>query len=134
MNDDRGTSIAEDGMVVIAKSDVRVLRFEFCLAVGTHGEIGIVTGVMTLRVLQPMLFAVRVEVWTRRLEVLCGANGILMKVNGMFAGGQVLEIDFHLNTWLFFPQSKSPHTLSLGILESNDGLGDAQRWESCHEQ
>src|SRR5713226_2323471 len=121
-------------MTVAAERDILTHGTEMCLAVRANREVGVVTGVMAFRIFQSMLLSVRVEMRPRRLEVGGVALRVLMKVDGMFAGGQILEIEFHPYSRSGFPQNRGAHNLALGVLELNQNLGRTRRCERDHEQ
>ncbi len=134
MDDERGASIAEQGMAVAAERDVRVLPLEMRFAFGVDGKVWTVASVMALRILQSMLLTVRIEMRPRGLEVRGVALRVLVKVDGMFTRRQILDIDVHPDPRAGFPEDRGAHTLALGILELNHSLGWASRGERDHEQ
>src|SRR5713101_6896971 len=79
-------------MTVAAERDILTHGTEMCLAVRANREVGVVTGVMAFRIFQSMLLSVRVEMRPRRLEVGGVALRVLMKVDGMFAGGRFSKL------------------------------------------
>jgi hypothetical protein len=86
MDYDRRAAVAEERMAVISESDVFVLGTEFRFAIGANGEIGVIAGVVTFRILQTMLLSVGIEMRPRRLEIGRRANSVLVKVKRVFAG------------------------------------------------
>jgi FKBP-type peptidyl-prolyl cis-trans isomerase FklB len=134
MDYDGRASVAEERMAVAAKRDVFVLQLEMRLAVRAHREVGIVAGVMALRIFQPMFLPVGIEVASRRLEVGGIALRVLMKVDGVFAGWEILEIEFHSDSGRRFPQNGGAHNLALSILELNQNLRRTGRRDSDDEQ
>jgi hypothetical protein len=94
------------------------------LAVRAHGEVGIVTGVVALRTLQSMFLSVRIEMRPSRLEVRGVALRVLVKVDAMFAGRQILKIKLHAYCpGPGFPENRCADTVALGVLELNHSLG-----------
>src|SRR3982074_350700 len=110
-------------MAVFAERDVFILSFEMRFAVRADREVGIVAVVVAFGILQPMLLAIGIEMRSRGLEVRSIALRVLMKVDGMYAGGQILEIEFHSDSWAGFRQNRGTHSLALGILKVNHSLG-----------
>src|ERR1700704_3647746 len=100
-------------MAVFAERDVFILCFEMGFAVCADREIGIVTIVVAFGILQSMLLAIGIEVRSRGLEVRGVALRVLMKVDGMHAGGQILEIEFHSDSRGGVPQNRGTHSLTL---------------------
>ena len=72
-------------------------------AVCADREIGIVAVVVALGILQSMLLAIGIEMGSRGLEVRGIALRVLMKVDGMYARRQILEIDLHSDSGAGFP-------------------------------
>jgi len=134
MDDQRCASVAEQRMAVAAEGYIFVVPFKMRSTIRARREVGIVTGVVTFRILQSMLFPVRIEMRPGRLEVRGIATRILMKVDGMFAGRQMLEIDFHPYSGGVFPNDRGPHGIALSILELNHSLGGTGRGERQHDQ
>src|SRR5208282_2071839 len=110
-------------MAIAAEIDVFILDLEMRLAVRADREIAVVAGVVAFRIVQSMLLAIGIEVPSRRLEIRGVALRILMKVDGMFAGRKIFEIDFHSDSRGGFPQNRGAHHLALSILELNQNLG-----------
>src|ERR1035441_5001444 len=115
--------------------DILTRGLEFCLAIRAHGEVGMVSGVVTFRIFQAVLLAIGIEMRSRRFEVRSFALGVLMKVNGVVAGRQILQIDIHFHpTRLLFRQSDSAYALALSVIEVNHSLGQARGGESSQSQ
>src|SRR5208282_323277 len=120
---DCGASVAEQRMAVAAERDVFILPLEMRFAVRVHGEVGVVAGVVTFRILQSMLLSIGIEVASRGLEVRGVALRVLMEVDSVFAWRQIFEIDFHLHARGRFPKNGGTYNLALGIFELNQNLG-----------
>src|ERR1700730_3383447 len=112
-------------MAVFAERDILILSFETRFAVRADCEIGIVAVVVAFGILQSMLLAIGIEMGSRGLEVRSIALRVLMKVDGMYAGWKILEIEFHSDSRGGFPQNRSTHSLAVGILKVNHSLGRA---------
>src|SRR5450631_200734 len=121
-------------MAVAAERDIFIFRLEMCFAVRAHREVGVVAGVMTFRILQSVFPGIGIEVASGGLEVGGFALRVLMKVDGVFTGRQILDIDFHPDPRGRFPQNRAAHDLALSILELNQHLGRTSRYERDHEQ
>ena len=114
-------------MAVVAQVDIFILHAKFCFAVLAHGEIRVIAGVMAFRIVEAVFLVIRIEMRPRRLEVRRFALGILMEVQGVLTGRQILQIELHpYATGFFLPQGKRPHALTLSILELNNGLSHAR--------
>jgi len=72
-------------------------HLEAALAILTHLDIRQVSGVRSLRVLQTMLFAERIEMASGSHEIRAVAGPFAMDVAGMVSGGQVLHFENDLN-------------------------------------
>src|SRR5580658_1882271 len=121
-------------MAVAAERDVFVLPLEVGLAIRAHGEVGIVARMVTFRILQSMFLPIGIEVGSRGLEVRHIALRILMKMDGMDARRQILEVEFHPDSRGGFPKNCGADDLALCILELNQNLGRAGRCERNYEQ
>src|ERR1700694_3948317 len=106
-------------MAVFAERHVFILSFEMRFAVRPNREIGIVAVMVAFGILQSILLAIGIEMGSRGLEVRGIALRVLMKVDGVYAGGQILEIEIHSDSGGGFPQNRSTHSLALGILKVN---------------
>src|ERR1039457_4173070 len=135
MDDERGASVAEQRMAVAAKRDVFIFNLEMGFAVGADREVGIVSGVMAFGILQAMFLSIGIKMRPGGLEVGGVALCVLMKVDGMFAGWQILKIQFHPDTCAGFQKSRGAHRLALGILELDLDLsfGLTGRCQCDHE-
>src|SRR3982074_2653254 len=121
-------------MAVFAERDVFILSFEMRFAIRADREIGIVAVVVTFGILQSMLLAIGIEMRSRGLEVRGIALRVLMKVDGMYARRQILEIDLHSDSGAGLPQNRGTHGLALSILKVNHGLGRTGGCECDHKQ
>lgn len=105
-------------------------------AVGFDRDVGIVTGVVAFGIFQAMFLSIRIKVRTGGLEVRGVAFCVLMKVDGMNARRQILEIEFHLDPWRGLPNSRGTNRFALRIVELDFdlfGLGLADRCQRDHE-
>jgi hypothetical protein len=92
VNDDGGSAIAEKRMAVVAKGYILVREAELGFTVGSHVEVEHVTGMVTLGILQAMLFPVWIEMWTGGFEVWWITLGVLMEVQRVLARRQIVEV------------------------------------------
>ena len=91
-------------------------------AVGRDCEIVHVAGVWSLRVLQPMLLAIGIEMRARGFECRGIALRHLMDVEGMLARGQILEIERNrYSSCRLCRKCRSSDGPTLRIFEGNDG-------------
>lgn len=123
MDHESSSTVTEDGMRVVAPGDVLIFALEVGFAVGCDAEIGPVPCVMTFGILEAMLLAIGIEVWSCGFEIGRLALGILMEVDGMLSGRKVLNADFHANTWSGVPKNGGTNDLALRVLELNQDLG-----------
>ena len=119
----RGASVTEERMAVAAEVDIFVLALEMRFAIGGYGKVWTVSGVVAFRILQAMLLVVGIEMASCGFEVGGVALRVLMEVDGMFAGRQVLEVDLHFYSRSGFLNRSGAHNLSSSVLELNHGLG-----------
>src|SRR5580700_3210608 len=134
VNDEGCASSAEQRMAVGAEVDIFIIPLEMRFAIGVRREVGIVAGMVAFRIIQSMLFPVRIEMRSGRLEVRSVATCVLMEMDGMFAGGQVHEIDLHPYPGGVLPKSRGAHRVALGIVELNHNFRRTGRGERHHEQ
>ena len=78
-------------MAVAAEIHVLIVEIDRSFALGVDGEIVHVSGVVSVRVLQPMLLGVRIEVRPGGLEVGSFALGDGMKMNCVLPGRHVIK-------------------------------------------
>lgn len=84
-----------------------------------------------------MLFAIWIEVRTRRLEIWCLALGVLVKVQRVLARRQILQIEADLHALLRLLERRRAHALALGVLDVEviPGCGCEKRaYTAQHEQ
>lgn len=91
MDDDGGTAVAEERVGVGAESYVFVLKSGAGLALSVDGEVVHVAGVMAIGIVESMLFIFRIEMRAGRFEIRRIAFGVLMKVDGVLAGGKTVK-------------------------------------------
>jgi len=132
MDDQRRSAVAEQrvGVATISEDDVVVSQFDLGDALFVDAEVHHVAGVVAIGILEAVLFSVGIEVWARGLEVRTIALGVLMKVNAVFAGRQVMQIEVEPYPRAFFAGSAlhyrdRAHALALGIFHLDDSLSRA---------
>src|SRR5437588_3300871 len=86
VNHDCGPAVAEQRMAVVAEIHILVLNGELGRSAFRDGEIRHVAGVVTFRILQSMLFVIRVKVWPGRLEVRHVSLGVVLIMDGVLPG------------------------------------------------
>ena len=81
----------------ISQVDVVVSEFHGSFAVSADAEVHHVASVVAFGILQAVLLAVWIKVWTGGLEVGTIAFGVLMEVNAVFARRQIMKlyIEYH---------------------------------------
>src|SRR5919204_3411580 len=94
----RSSFIGEKRIRTFAQRDTRITHRCLRSSVLKNSEVGHVAGVRTLRVLQAVLFVTGIEVWARRSERRRIAYRVLMDVDGVAPGRQVLPIEFDRNS------------------------------------
>jgi hypothetical protein len=75
------------------ESDVFVFHFRARFPVRADGEVPHVSGMVPSRIVKAVLLALRIEMCTRRFEIWGIASRNLMKVDGVFAGWQIMQIE-----------------------------------------
>ncbi len=134
VDNERCTAITEYRVAVVAPVDILIKNMEMRFAVRTRGEVGVVAGVVALRILQSMFLSVRIEMRPGRLEVGGVAFRILMKMDGMLAGRQILKIEIHFHSFSTGPHNRRANGFALGVLELNHNFGRTGGGERDHEQ
>ncbi len=120
VNHNRGAAISEQGVAVVAH--IHGLVYERLLGGDTfcNGEIRHVPSVRALWVPQSMFLVVRIEVRACGLEVRHVAFWILMNMDGVLAGGEIIEIQPDLHTLLLRRQGCGAHTFAIPILQMDN--------------
>jgi hypothetical protein len=115
------SAVAERGVAVRAQIHAFVHDHQIRFPLGIHGEIVHVTGVGTVGILEAVLLAVGVEMGASRFEIRRFALGILVDVNGVFAGWQVLQVQLDLDAFTSGLERRCPYTFAFGVLK-NDAI------------
>ena len=104
-------------------------------AVGRNCEIVHVAGVWSLRVLQPMLLAIRIEMGARGFECRGIALRRLMDVESMLTRGQILEIERNrYSSCRLCRKRRSSDGPTLRVIEGNDGACVLRHKGSIHDR
>ena len=119
MNDHRRSTVTEKRMVVTAQVNVPVDDAQLGFAIGLSSKVGHVASVMAVIALEAMMFAVRIEMGASRLEVGRITLRVLMKVDGVDARRQVLEVEAELYARSSRLDADRAHALSLGVFQIN---------------
>src|SRR5882724_758046 len=114
-------------MAVVAESYVLVHDLDFGFAFGVYGKVVHVSGMMAFGILQAVLLSIRIKMWAGRLEIRRIALRLLMEVQRVLPGRQVVEAKLHGNTRrcvrAITPYHPFAYTLALSILQFDGGLG-----------
>ncbi len=94
VDDDRGTAVAEKRMRSVAESYIFVFHRRIGLPFYVDDKIEHIAGVMAFGVVESMLLVFGIEMRAGGFEVGRIALGILMKVDGVLAGRQIVEMQF----------------------------------------
>jgi hypothetical protein len=130
MDYDRSAAVAEERVGAVAESYVCVLQFCICLAFGVYGEVVHVTGVVAVGIFQAVLLVFGIEVRAGRFEVGGLALGVLMKVDGVLTGRQIMKSKLEADAGSLLPQGDRPDGFALSVLEFDFGLGGAGEREN----
>ena len=95
MNHQCGAAITEEGIRIAAQVYVWIGNRGLRRAVRRDRDVLHVTGVMAFRVLQAMLLPLWIKVWACGLEVRRIAFCVLMKMDSMFSGRQILSVQLN---------------------------------------
>src|SRR4030095_11642646 len=102
-------------MIICAEVDSWIGYGRCCRTVCLHREVVHVSGVRTLRVLESMLFAVRIEMGAGGLESWTFTFGRFMKVDRMHARSKIFQIELDTHALSFCRHLRCADTLSLGV-------------------
>ena len=121
VDDDRGAAVAEQRVRAFPEGYVVVLRLDsVSLALRVDCEILHVAGVVAFGILQPMLLGFGIEVRARGLEVRSIALWVLMKVDAVLAGREVVELKLEAYAGALLPETGGANAFTLGVLQFND--------------
>jgi len=95
VNHQRRPAIAEQRMAVVAERDVLVHDLELGCALSVYGEVVHVASMVAFRILQAMLFTLRIEVRAGGFEIRRIALWFLMKVQRVLSRRQAVEAELH---------------------------------------
>lgn len=113
--------MAENRMTPLAQRDMARDHSLCRCSVRRDCKVLDISHMRAFRVLQSMLFVLRVEMGACRLEIRRLARRVFMNVNRMLARGQVSEIKRNLHSMrVVGTKSGSPGTRSLRILQVHD--------------
>ena len=129
MDDDGSAAVAEERVGAIAESYVFVLEFRVGFAFGIDGEVLHVAGVMAFGILQAVLLGVGIEMRAGGFEVGGIALGVLMKVDAMFAGREIVKAELEADPRSLLPQNDRADIFALGVLDVDLGFGCAGKSE-----
>jgi len=133
VDDDGGASVAEERVGAVAEGYVAILESDSVgLALDTDGEVSHVAGVVAFGIIESVLLALRIEMRTGGFEIGRIALGVLMEVDGVLAGRQVVEMEFEFNARSVIPEDHPADALALGVLEFDYGFGGAGEREKNH--
>jgi len=115
-------AIAEKRVRVGAEGDIVIDDGRLGRAGAADGEVGHVAGVMAVGIFEAVLFAVGVEMRSGGLEVRCIAFGVLMEMQRVLAGRQVLQVELDRHAGLCGLQRGGADALAFGVLEFDNAL------------
>jgi len=97
VDDDRGAAVAEEGMRAVAESYVFVLQGRVGFAFHVDGEVQHVAGVVAFGIIESVLLAIGIEMRAGGFEVGRIALRVLVEVDGVLAGRQVVKMKLEGN-------------------------------------
>ena len=90
----------------------------------------VIAGVVPFRIFQAVLLVFGIEVRAGRFEVGGLALGVLMKVDGVLTGRQIMKSKLEADAGSLLPQGDRPDGFALSVLEFDFGLGGAGEREN----
>lgn len=133
MNDQRGTTVAEDGMIVLAHRHVFVHDADLRFTVLVHREVRHISRVVSLRICNAVFLILGIEVRTGALEIRPLALCVLMNMDRVLPGWKILYIESDLySPNLVLRDSRSPDAPATGIRHWNaDALASCVERGGC---
>ena len=121
--------LKEERVRALAEGYVFVLQGDVSLAFHVNDEVLHITGVMAFGVLQAVLLGVGIEMRAGGFEVGGVALGVLMKVDAMFAGREIVKAELEADPRSLLPQNDRADIFALGVLDVDLGFGCAGKSE-----
>ena len=142
MNDQRSPAIAKKGVAVgsISQDNIIVSQLKFRDALIGDAEIHHVACVMSVGILQTVLFSIGIEMRASGLEIWTVALSSLMKMDPVSPRRQTVQVEVESNARALrsrptFPYRNLAHAIALGILHLDHRLGrTGERPENDHGQ
>jgi len=119
--------------VILFQIDILIHDFRLGASVGFDQEILHIAGMWAIRILQAMLFVIRIEMGSCGLEVGRLALGVLMNMYGVLAGRKMLEIETDFDSGASTSYRSFPNAPALGVFEF-DLLACRPQRESCKQE
>ena len=98
VDDERRAPIAEKRVSVVAEVNVLVGEADFGFSVGANGEVGHVAGMVTIGIVEAVLFAVRIKMRTCGFKVRPFALRVLMEMDSVLARREIFEVELQADT------------------------------------
>jgi|SRR5208337_62567 len=133
VDNDRGAAVAEKRMRAVAEGHVFVFHGGIGFAFHVNREVRHVAGVMAFGVVETVLLAVGIEMRAGGFEVWRIALGILMEVDGVLAGRQIVKMKLEGNTGSLLRESDRADGFALGVCEF-DLLGFGRAAGKCENE
>jgi hypothetical protein len=115
VDDESCTASTENGMGIIAESDVRGDDHGFGATFEAYSKAWHVTGVRAFGILQAVMLSIRIEMAASGFEVGAFALGGLMDVDGVRAWRKILHVEFDHYAVRSLGKSGGANTLALGV-------------------
>ena len=129
------SAFAEKGMRAVLQCDVAILKMDLLgRAIGAHGEVFHITGMVALGILESVLLSFWVEMSTRGFKVGAFALRNLMEMDGVLAGGQAMQIKSDRDSGASIPQDDIAYRVPLSVFEFHLRLRRADRREREQHQ
>ena len=117
VNHQRRSTVAEDGMRIIAHRDARSVHGNLRRAIRRDRKIRHVARVRPFRILQSVMFAVGIEMTARRRKRRAFTFRVLVNVDGVLARRQPLQVETNVHALFRGHQARSSYAFALPILE-----------------
>ena len=129
VDDDRGAAVAEQRVLAV-EGHVQVLNGCTGAAFCVDDEVLHIASVVAFRIIESVLLAFRIEMGTGRFKIRGIALGVLMKVDSVFAGRQIVKHEFEADARTVWHDDDRSYILALGVLDVDLGFGCAGKSEN----
>jgi hypothetical protein len=122
---DGGAAVAEQRVGAFAEGDVIILQHCLSVSFSVDGEVLHVTGVVAFGIIESVLLAFWIEMRSGRFEVGSVALGVLVEVDGVLAGRQIVKHQLEADARGVRHNDDRSDVFALSVLKVDFGFGCA---------